>query len=150
MTELYEKSAGGIVYRKRNHEIEILMLAWKNAKWDMEYVLPKWHIETDETAMETALREISEETGLAHSELEVIKFMNKINYSFIATYLEGSPVINKDVYLFLVKYTWRKEPSPRKEERFVGYKWFSIEGLKNTYIKPNVVWFIEKNIQFMN
>ena len=71
-------------------------------------------METDETAMETALREISEETGLAHSELEVIKFMNKINYSFIATYIEGSPVINKDVYLFLVKYKGRKEPSPRK------------------------------------
>jgi 8-oxo-dGTP pyrophosphatase MutT (NUDIX family) len=54
--------------------------------------------------METALREISEETGLAIRDFEVIKFMNKINYSFIATYMEGSPMIHKDVYLFLVKY----------------------------------------------
>jgi 8-oxo-dGTP pyrophosphatase MutT (NUDIX family) len=149
MTELYEKSAGGIVYRRRNKEIEILMLAWKNAKWDTEYVLPKGHIETDETAMETALREISEETGLAHEDLEVIKFMNKINYTFIATYLEGNPIINKDVYLFLVKYKWKKEPHPRREERFIGYKWFSIETLRSTYIKPDVIGFIEKNIQFM-
>jgi 8-oxo-dGTP pyrophosphatase MutT (NUDIX family) len=64
MAELYEKSAGGIVYRKKWKEIDILMLAWKNARWDMEYVLPKGHMEDDETAMETALREISEETGL--------------------------------------------------------------------------------------
>jgi 8-oxo-dGTP pyrophosphatase MutT (NUDIX family) len=80
------------------------MLAWKNARSELEYVLPKGHIENDETAMETALREISEETGLPIVDLEVIKFMNKINYSFIATYLEGSPMIHKDVYLFLVRY----------------------------------------------
>ena len=62
MTELYEKSAGGIVYRKKGNHIEILMLAWKNARDDLEYVLPKGHIENDESPMETALREISEET----------------------------------------------------------------------------------------
>lgn len=38
--------------------------------------------------METAVREISEETGLAENELEVIKFMNTINYSFIAVHKE--------------------------------------------------------------
>lgn len=149
MAELYEKSAGGIVYRKRHHDIEILMLAWKNAKWDTEYVLPKGHIENDETAMETALREISEETGLAEKDLEVIKFMNKISYTFVATYLEGSPTINKDVFLFLVKYKGKKEPLPRKEERFIWYKWFTIEWLKSTYIKPDVIGFIEKNKHFM-
>ena len=41
MTELHEKSAGGIVYRKRNNTLEILLLAWKNARGDTEYVLPK-------------------------------------------------------------------------------------------------------------
>lgn len=55
--------------------------------------------------MQTAIREISEETGLAEKDLEVVKFMNKIAYSFIAGYLEGAPVIHKEVSLFLVKYT---------------------------------------------
>jgi len=64
------------------------MLAWKNARGDMEYVLPKGHIEDDESAMETALREIAEETGLAVEDLDIIKFMNTINYSFVASYLE--------------------------------------------------------------
>jgi hypothetical protein len=32
MAELFEKSAGGIVYRKKGKHIEILMLAWKNAR----------------------------------------------------------------------------------------------------------------------
>ncbi len=148
-TELHEKSAGGIVYRKKWTYIEILMLAWKNARDDLEYVLPKWHIENDESPMETALREISEETGLAEWDLRVIKFMNTINYSFTANYLEWSPIIHKEVSLFLVKYTGKTEPRPRKEERFIWYKWFTPESLKDTWMKPDVTWFIEKNIHFM-
>lgn len=149
MVELYEKSAGGILYKKHNGIIEVLMLAWRNAKWDLEYVLPKGHIEEDESAYETAIREIAEETWLAMKDLELIKFMNKINYSFIATHKEGNPLINKDVYLFLVKYNGKKEPVPQKEERFVGYKWFTIDDLRTIRLKPDVVGFIEKNIQFM-
>ncbi len=64
------------------------MLAWKNARDETEYVLPKGHIEDEETIMETALREISEETGFNEKDLEIIKFMNTINYSFFATYKE--------------------------------------------------------------
>lgn len=147
--ELYEKSAGGIVYRKRNNSLEILMLAWKNGRGDLEYVLPKGHIENDETAAETALREIAEETGLPLDGLEVIKFMNTINYSFVAAHMEGMPLIHKEVALFLVRYTGKEEPRPRKEERFIGYKWFSPEQLKEAFIKPNVFDFIEKNKHFM-
>jgi 8-oxo-dGTP pyrophosphatase MutT (NUDIX family) len=149
MTELHEKSAGGIVYRKISKDIQVLMLAWKNAKNQLEYVLPKGHIEGDETAMETALREIGEETGLCVDDLHVVKFMNKIAYSFIAGYLEGAPIIHKEVSLFLVRYDGKLEPRPRRAERFVGYKWFTLEELKGIFIKPNVVELIEKNIHFM-
>lgn len=147
--ELYERSAGGIVYRKRWSYIEVLMLAWKNARNDTEYVLPKGHIEKNESPMQTATREIAEETGLCEHDLEVIKFMNTINYSFTATYIKWSPLIHKEVSLFLVKYTWKKEPRPRKEERFVGYKWFTPEKLKDVWMKPDVIGFIEKNKHFM-
>jgi 8-oxo-dGTP pyrophosphatase MutT (NUDIX family) len=149
MTELHEKSAGGMVYRKIWSHIQVLMLAWKNARDELEYVLPKGHIEEDETVLETALREISEETGLSEKDLHVVKFMNKIAYSFIAGYLEGSPIIHKEVSLFLVKYTWKMEPRPRREERFIGYKWFTPEELKNVFLKPDVVGFLEKNRHFM-
>ena len=149
MTELHEKSAGGMVYRKIWKQIQVLMLAWKNAKNELEYVLPKGHIEWEETPMQTALREISEETGLAEKDLEIVKFMNKIAYSFIAGYLEGAPIIHKEVSLFLVKYTGKNEPRPRREERFIGYKWFTPEELKWIFLKPDVVGFLEKNIHFM-
>jgi len=88
MNRFFEKSSGGIVYRKQKDKIEVLLLEWENAKREREFVLPKGKMENAETAKDTALREINEETGLAIEDLEVIKFMSKINYSFIATYKE--------------------------------------------------------------
>ncbi|MDD5377437.1 MAG: NUDIX domain-containing protein [Candidatus Gracilibacteria bacterium] len=149
MNRIFEKSSGGIVYRKQKGKIEILLLEWENAKREREFVIPKGHMENSETAKDTALREIAEETGLAVQDLEIIKFMSKINYSFIATYKEGCPVIEKDVYLFLVKYLGDREPVPQKEERFLGFRWFSIEELKHANIKPDIHGFVRKNIQYM-
>jgi 8-oxo-dGTP pyrophosphatase MutT (NUDIX family) len=111
-------------------------------------------MEGEETAKDTALREISEETGLAAEKLEVIKFMTKINYSFVATHKEGSPIVDKDVYLFLVKYSGTLEPTPfrggaEKGERFTGFKWFKFEELKNANVKPDIHSFIRKNFQYL-
>ena len=149
MNRIFEKSSGGIVYRKKNGKIEALLLEWENSKGEKVFVIPKGHIENEETAKDTALREISEETGLDVADLEVIKFMSKINYSFVATHKDGNPLINKDVYLFLVKYNGTKDPVPRKEERFLGFRWFAIEELKTIDVKPDIYGFIKKNIQYM-
>lgn len=149
MNRFFEKSSGGIVYRKQKGKIEVLLLEWENAKREREFVLPKGHMENAETAKDTALREINEETGLAIEDLEVIKFMSKINYSFIATYKEWCPVIEKDVYLFLVKYNGHAEPIIEKNKRFYGFRWFGIEELKTANIKPDIYGFVKKNIQYM-
>lgn len=58
-------------------------------------------------------------------------------------------MIHKDVFLFLVKYSGKSEPKPQKEERFIGYKWFTLEELRKIFVKPDVVGFIERNIHFM-
>jgi ADP-ribose pyrophosphatase YjhB (NUDIX family) len=85
---IYEKSSGGIVYRKTDSTIEILLLERKNSKNEIDYVLPKGHMEADETAKQTALREINEETGLEIADLEIIQFLCKTNYSFVASHQE--------------------------------------------------------------
>jgi hypothetical protein len=41
MARRYEKSSGGIVYRKNGDKIEILLLKWTNSKNNEEYVIPK-------------------------------------------------------------------------------------------------------------
>lgn len=145
MAKRYEKSSGWIVYRKNNQKVEILLLKWKNSKQEEEYVIPKWHIEDWEIAKVAALREINEETWLNEKELEVIKFITKISYTFTAWYLNDNPVIDKDVYLFLVKYKWIDAPIVQKEERFTGYDWISIDEIKNLDLRFDLNWIILKN-----
>lgn len=145
MAKIYEKSSGGIVYRKKEGKLEILLLKWLNSKNKEIFVIPKGHIEQWEVAKDTAIREISEEAGLNTKELEVIKFITKLNYTFTAGYLDDNPVIDKDVYLFLVKYHGNQIPVVQKEERFVGYQWFPIEKIKDVDVMFDLWSIIGKN-----
>ena len=151
---IYEKSSGGIVYRKTNSTIEILLLERKNNKNETDYVLPKGHMEENETAKETALREISEETGLDIKDLEITEFLCKTNYSFIATHQEGSPLIDKDVYLFLVRYNGSADPVPyglnisndESGEKFSGISWKNLDEMAKIRMKPDVNNLLRKYI----
>ncbi len=148
MAKKYEKSSGWIVYRKRNWVVEILLLKWLNSKNREIYVIPKWHIEEWEVAKDTAVREISEEAGLDTPDLEVIKFITKLNYTFTAWYLKDAPLIDKDVYLFLVKYNWTKDPEPQESERFVWYEWFNLKEIKNVEVMFDLHAIIWRNKVF--
>jgi len=57
----YEKSCGAIVYRKHHGNLEILLIKHVNSG---HWSFPKGHVEEGESEMETALREIKEETGV--------------------------------------------------------------------------------------
>lgn len=73
---LHEKSCGAIVYRRYHGNIEILLIKHVNSG---HWSFPKGHVEGDETELETARREIREETGL-----EVIldqTFRETVSYS---------------------------------------------------------------------
>ncbi len=58
---LHEKSCGAIVYRRFHGNIEILLIKHVNSG---HWSFPKGHVEGEETEVETAHREIKEETGL--------------------------------------------------------------------------------------
>ena len=148
MAKKYEKSSGWIVYRKKGNKVEVLLLKWLNSKNQEVYVIPKGHIEEWEVAKDTAVREISEEAGLLKDDLEVIKFITKLNYTFTAGYLENNPVIDKDVYLFLVKYNWTALPVVQKEERFVWYDWFTLEEIKKIKVMFDIHAIIWRNKTF--
>ena len=56
-----EKSCGALVYRIKNGELELLLL---KHRFGGHWSFPKGHVEEGETEVETALREVHEETGL--------------------------------------------------------------------------------------
>jgi len=64
----------------------------------MMWSLPKGHIETGETAEQTAIREVAEETGI---EGNVVAPLGKIDYWFVS---EGKR-IHKTVHHYLMRFT---------------------------------------------
>ncbi|MDE6034505.1 MAG: NUDIX domain-containing protein [Ruminococcus sp.] len=58
---LYEKSCGAIVYRKFHGNTEILLIKHINSG---HWSFPKGHVESGETEVETARREVKEETSI--------------------------------------------------------------------------------------
>ena len=71
-----EPTAGGIVFRMTpdQKDIEILLIQDSKNRW----TIPKGHIEPGETAKQTAVREIGEESGLKH--VDVLTWLGKIHF----------------------------------------------------------------------
>ncbi|WP_264230247.1 bis(5'-nucleosyl)-tetraphosphatase [Acholeplasma laidlawii] len=84
-----EVSAGAVVYTKVDDQYLFLMIQNKNGN---HFSFPKGHVEKNESIMDTAKREVSEETGIlyeiASNKMETI------------TYLMPTGIY-KDVYYFL-------------------------------------------------
>lgn len=107
-----EKSCGAIVYRKHHGNTEILLIKHINSG---HWSFPKGHVEPNETEVQTAQREIKEETGV-----DVI-----IDPTFreIVTYSPKKDT-QKDVVYFIAKAkTFEYTP---QEEEISEVKWVEI------------------------
>lgn len=89
-------SSGGVIFRRRENSVEIAMVAVKNgAVW----CLPKGLIDKGETPETTALREVSEETGLKG---RIIEKLGEISYWYYLK--EEHAKCRKTVHFFLMEY----------------------------------------------
>ncbi len=59
-----EISAGGVVYRRSDDEIEIVLASRRTRRGELAWGLAKGGIEDDESMEDAAIREVREETGL--------------------------------------------------------------------------------------
>ena len=84
-----EKSCGAVVYKYQNNQLLFLLIKSKKGH---HFSFPKGHVENDETEVETALREIKEETNL-----DVII---DTRFREITTY-SPCPGVLKDVIFFI-------------------------------------------------
>ncbi len=84
-----EKSCGALVYRFQGDQLMLLLLRHRHGG---HWSFPKGHVEGDETEIQTALREIREETGLTVSLKE--GFRHTVEYY-------PKPGVRKQVVYFL-------------------------------------------------
>ncbi len=109
-----EFSAGGIVYKRANGDIEWLVIQPAGTK---RWQFPKGHIEQRETAKEAAVREVFEETGIRAKALRKI---GDIQYF----YQEAGRRIFKKVSFFLMEY---KSGLPKSNFEVDKIVWKSME-----------------------
>lgn len=88
-----ETTSGGVVFRKRNDKIEILLIKDAKDRW----TIPKGHVEPGEEPGATAEREIREETGLR--DMEAITWLGKVNFR----YRRGHSLVLMTMHIWMVE-----------------------------------------------
>ena len=120
---LFHKSCGVLPYRNINGYREYLIVF---EQFSQCWSLPKGHMEAGETEIQTALRELFEETGLT-ADLDTSKYA-VIEYPI-------SPIARKQVVFFLGAVSGT--PIARDGE-IEGYKWVTEEQLKDYLFSDTV------------
>lgn len=113
------RSAGGVVFRRDNGEVTVLLLKHSSGKW----MLPKGTIEAGETPEGVALREVREEAGL--SAVRVVADLGEERYYFF--WRAEDVYYDKSVRYFLLEFLGGEEPVPQSEEGFVACEWVPLD-----------------------
>lgn len=111
-----ERSSGGIIVKKKDGGIKILLIKDPYGKWTW----PKGKIDEGETPLETAGREIREEVGL--KEIEFLSKAGKTDYF----YKRDGKLIYKTVHLHLFRLAGDDKLVIQKRE-IEDAKWFSAD-----------------------
>ncbi len=108
-----EKSAGFILITDdfETDNFCVLLLHYTSGHWDF----PKGNIETNETELEAATRELQEETGI-----ETFRVIPNFRYVLDYKYTRKTMLISKQVTLFLASTGVRKV---KISHEHIGYSW---------------------------
>ena len=108
-----EPTAGGIVFRRAEKGVEILLIQDAKDRW----TIPKGHIEEGETAQQTARREIGEEAGL--KDVDILGWLGKIHFRYRR--IDKLVLMTTQIYLVRAKGDTN---AIQKEDWMNGIKWF--------------------------
>ncbi|BED93104.1 MAG: NUDIX domain-containing protein [Candidatus Paraimprobicoccus trichonymphae] len=115
----HEKSCGAVVYHNFENEYKILLISFKYKNNDV-WGFPKRHIEENETEIQTAIREIYEETGINVNINDNFRIFNR--------YFINEETLKEDVHFAAI--TNKVVTKPQFEE-VSSCKWCSFRIAKN-------------------
>jgi len=135
---IHEKSIGTVIYYERDAVIEYLLLHYTSGHWDF----PKGHQAENEIEIETAKRELFEETGLNDVEF-TDRSKDKIHYFFRNPNRE---LVSKDVIFFLAK-SKAKEVTLSYEHK--GYLWLKYDDALKKLTYENARGILKRANEFL-
>jgi 8-oxo-dGTP pyrophosphatase MutT (NUDIX family) len=113
MSEPVEVSAGGVVVRRGDAGLEVVLAEQRDRNTGRRTVrLPKGKGEPGETLEETALREVAEETGLA---ARILRPLGEVRYRYFEAGEQRT--VAKRVHYFLMRHVGRAGPRDVEMDR---------------------------------
>jgi len=124
-----EFSAGGLVYRRRGSDCQVVLAARRHASsGKLVWTIPKGHVEPGESSEAAAVREVREETGL---EAEVEAKLGDVTYWYARRDEEGRTVrIFKRVRFFLMRACGGRFAD--RDDEMDAVRWFSLDEAERT------------------
>ncbi len=138
-----EVSAGGLVISESNPSL-IALISHKNRGGGLDWVIPKGHVELGENYLQTAVREIREETGI---ESKILEKIGEISYSFKI----GPKRIKKTVHHYLLQQiggSLNAHSDPTGE--VVDVQWFDVGTLEEVLAHENERKIAQRALEILN
>ena len=113
-----EVSSGGVVYRRGDEGVEVLLAARRTRRGDLAWGLAKGGIEPDESVEDAAVREVREETGIV---AEIEESLGDTRYFYVWDDVR----VRKVVHFFLMRAVGGDTEDHDDEMEEV--RWFPLE-----------------------
>jgi 8-oxo-dGTP pyrophosphatase MutT (NUDIX family) len=120
-------SAGGIVIRRGAGGAQLVLGKRRRDRDGVTWSLPKGTPNPDETTEETALREVTEETGLS---VRILAPVGPIEYFFV----QSGTRIHKTVHYFLMEATGGD--LSRHDHEFEDVRWIDVDDAESLMSFP--------------
>jgi 8-oxo-dGTP pyrophosphatase MutT (NUDIX family) len=113
-----EVSSGGVVYRRSDDAIEVVLASRRTRRGQLAWGLAKGGIEAGESREEAAIREVREETGLT---AEIEADLGDTKYMYVWDEIR----IRKTVHFFLMRHTGGDVDD--RDDEMEEIRWFPLE-----------------------
>lgn len=120
---------GGVVLDKLARDGRLVLIQVDKGRHP-QWLLPKGHVNPGEPYEDAARREVSEETGIPVSAMQILAYLGKIDYSFPPVPRQELHRKTVHFYLMLAHTTKLNISQMTREEGIANANWYTLDAAK--------------------